>query len=341
MKKFISITAMVFLLASAALAEEKKEDTMKKEEPIGLSFNLDYYSTYLWRGTKFFDGDGAFIPRVAWDVMGTGLVLSVAGEIAASWVFNGFSKKPGKYAYRFDSSGVPYRKQLNFNHLAYATQSLDVGVDYSYTFNDAVTIGVGIWYWWYFNSRHAREYARPQVDGLNRVSYVDISFLTTTLTIGLPIVPYINPTVSLTHDYYTGLKRGGDYYVQLGISHPVELTKEVALTPGLTAGYYYQTTAKYTHYNVMWDPAAGALDTTPGFENSGQTRTITWGGIKQTRTPLKKGFSDITPSLTLAFAKGPLSLSGGFYWSIIPAKTWYNGAEVHRLYAKVGISCAI
>ena len=36
---------------------------------------------------------------------GTGLVLSVAGEISSSWVFNGFSKKPGKYDYRIDSSG--------------------------------------------------------------------------------------------------------------------------------------------------------------------------------------------------------------------------------------------
>ncbi len=341
MKKLISSIAIAAFLTGAVYAQDKKDDAERKGDPIGLSFGLDYYSTYLWRGTKFFNGDGAFIPKVSWNVMGTGLVLSVAGEISSSWVFNGFKKKPGKYEYRFDSSGTPMRKQLNFNHLAYATQSLDFGVDYSYTIKDAVTIGASFWYWWYFNSRNAREYARPQVDGLNTVSYVDISFFTTTLSIGLPIVPYINPTVSLTHDYYTGLKRGGDYYVTMGISHPFELTKEVVLTPGITAGYYYNNTAKLTRYNIMWDPAGGAPDTTAGFAYSGQTRTITYGGVKQVRTPLKKGFSDITPSLALTFTRGPISLNGGFFWCIVPSKTWYNGAEVHRLYAKVGVSCAL
>lgn len=341
MKKYISMIIMVFFIAGAALAQDNKEDGEKKSTSIGLSFGLDYYSTYLWRGTKFFNGDGAFVPKVAWNIMGTNLVLSVAGEVSSSWVFNGFAKKPGKYEYRYDSSGNPVRRQLNFNHVAYATQSLDFGLDYSYTIKEAVTIGAGVWYWWYYNSRHAREYARPQVDGLNTVSFVDISFLTTTFTLGLPIVPYINPTVSLTHDYYTGLKRGGDYYVTMGISHPFELTKEVVLTPGITAGYYYNNTAKLTRYNLMVDPSTATLNTTASFVYSGQTRTITYGGVKQTKTPLKKGFSDLTPSLILTYTKGPVSLNGGFFWCIVPAKTWYNGAEVHRLYAKVGVSFAI
>ena len=108
---------MIAILSGAAVAQEKKDGSEKKAEPIGLSFGIDYYSNYLWRGTKFFNGDGAFIPKVAWNVLGSGLVLSVAGEISSSWVFNGFSKKPGKYDYRFDSSGgIPLPEQLNFNH---------------------------------------------------------------------------------------------------------------------------------------------------------------------------------------------------------------------------------
>jgi hypothetical protein len=341
MKRLLSIITIMLLAIAAFAAEEKKADPGKKTEPIGLSFSMDYYSAYLWRGTKFFSGDGAFIPKVAWSAFGSGLVLSVAGEVSSSWVFNGFSKKPGKYDYRVDSSGGITRKQLNFNHAAYATQSLDFGADYSYTIKDAVTIGVGAWYWWYFNSRRAREYARPQVDGLNRVSYVDISFLTTSLTIGLPVVPYVNPVISLTHDYYTGLKRGGDYYVTLALGHPFELTKEVSLTPGITAGYYFSTSTNLTRYNLMWDPSAGGPDTTASLGFSGPTRTVTLGGVKQTRTPIRKGVSDITPNLVLAYARGPLTLSGGFYWCIVPAKSWYTGAEVHRLYARVGITCSI
>src|SRR5208337_2400954 len=244
----------------------------------------------------------AFYPKVSWTMFNSGLTLSVSGEIAASWVFNGWWKKPGEYDYRMDSSGNVTHKKLNFNHLAYATQSLDAGADYSYTFNNAVTLGLSAWYWWYYNSRNAREYSRPQVDGLNRVSYVDISFLPTTVSIGLPIVPFINPILSLTHDYYTGLKKAGDFYAQLGFSHPFELTKEFTATPGITASYYYSRSVHLTHYSVMWNPAANALNMmTPSVGYSGPTRTITLDGIKQVHTPVRKGISDITPNIALAY----------------------------------------
>jgi hypothetical protein len=333
MRKMMITLLFVALLFSTVFAEEKAA-VEKKSEPIGLAAGIDYYSLYLFRGTKFSSGDGAFYPKASWTVFDTGLVLSVSSEVASSWVFNGFSHKPGKYSFLVNS--MP-----SFNQIAYATQSLDFGADYSYTINNAVTLGASVWYWWYFNSRNAREYARPQVDGLNRVSYVDISFLTTAASIGLPIVPFVNPALTLIHDYYTGLERGGDYYVQLGLSHPFELTKEAAITLGGTASYYYSTTAKLTRYNLVWDASPGAPDTTESVSYSGQTRTITWGGIKQMRTPLKKGFSDITPYLSVTIAKGSLSLNGGFYWCIVPSKTWYNGAEVHRFYAKVGAAYAI
>jgi hypothetical protein len=338
MKKFIIALLIASSITGTAVAQPK-EDAAKKNEPVGLSTSLDYYSNYLFRGTKFFNGDGAFYPKVAWNIFNSGLILSVSAEIASSWVFNGFDNKPGKYV--LDSSLNFVRKNLKFNHAAYATQSLDVGADYSYTIRDAVTLGASVWYWWYFNSRYAREYSRPQIDGLNRVSYVDISFLTTGFSIGLPIVPLINPTVSLTHDYYTGLKRGGDYYLQLGISHGFEMIKEFVLTPGITASYYYSTTANLTRYNLVWSADANDLDTTFSRSYSGATRTITIGGVKQIRTPLKKGFSDITPYLSATFTKGPLSISSGFYWCIVPAKSWYNGGEIHRLYGKLSVAYAI
>ena len=348
MKRLI-LTALISAISIAALvAEEKKDGQGNGKDPVDLSVSLEYYSNYLWRGTRFFNGDGAFVPKVAWSVFNSGLILSVSGEIAASWVFNGFSQKPGRYDYSVDSSGNFVRKKLRFNSLAYATHSMDFGADYSYNIKDVVTIGAGVWYWWYFNSRHAREYARPIVEytvpkavGLSQVSFVDISFLSTTLTIGLPVVPWVNPTVSLTHDYYTGLKRGGDYYVQLGINHLFDVTKEVIITPAISAGYYYSTTSRLTRYSTLWDVSASGFDTTPSLSFSGQTRVITLGGVKQTRTPLKKGFSDITTSLVLAFTKGHFTLSGGFYWCFVPSKTWYNAAEIHRLYARVGATCAI
>src|SRR4030042_899890 len=247
MKIFFIPAAALILIAGPGVAQEKEREAGESEKKhAGVSIGIDYYSTYLWRGTKFFNGDGAFYPKVSWSVFDTGLSLSVASEIAASWVFNGFSGKPGRYSLMFDSSGNLVRKSLHFNSLAYAPQSRDFGADYSYTIRDAVTIGAGVWYWWYFNSRYAREYARSQVDGLNRVSYVDISFVTMTCILGLPVVPYINPVISVTYDYYTGLKRGGDYYAQIGLSHPFELIKEGALTIGFTAGYYLSKSVQLT-----------------------------------------------------------------------------------------------
>lgn len=341
MKKLMITIAMLAFLSGAVMAQEKKEDPEKKSDPIGLSFGTDYYSNYLWRGTKFFDGDGAFIPKLAWNAFNSGLVFTAAMELSSSWVLNGFSEKPGKYDYSIDSSGKLVRESDKYNKFAYATQSLDFGVDYSYTFNDAVTVGAGVWYWWYFNSRHASEYAHPRIDGLGMKSHVDISFVTTTVFIGLPIVPFVNPILSVTHDYYTALRKGGDYYVQMGLNHPFELTKEVALMPALTVGYYYNKTAESTRYTLMVDPETMDLDRTASISYSGGTRTVTLGGIKKERTPVKKGFSDITPSLSLTFTKGPVSLNGGFYWCYVPARTWQNNAEVHRFYAKLGASCSL
>ncbi len=339
MKKGL-IALLVFLfVAGAALAQEKEEQ--KKNDPVGVSVGIDYYSLYLWRGIKCFSGDGAFVPKASWTVFNSGLTLSVMGEVSSSWVFNGWWKKPGKYDYRVDGAGNIVRKNLNFNHAAYAAQTFDFGADYSYTIKDAVTIGASIWYWWFYNSGHAREFALPRVDGLNLVSNVDVSYMTTSVSIGLPIVPYVNPLIIVTHDYYTLLKKGGDFYVQLGLNHPFELTKEVSLTPGIMIGYYYNRSGEITRYNLMWDAGSGALDTTPSLSYSGQTRTITMAGVKQIHIPKRKGFSDITPSIALSYTKGIISLRGGFYWCIVPSKTWYNGAEIHRIYANVGISCSI
>jgi hypothetical protein len=343
MSKKIFIMIMILFCAGSVLAEQTKEELAKKGEPVGLAASLDYYSNYLWRGTEFFSGDGAFVPKLSWTVFSTGLTLSVAGEVAASWVFNGWWEKPGKYDYRIDSSGNITRKNLNFNHVAYATQSLDVGADYSYTIGNSVTIGLSAWYWWYYNSRYSREYALPQVDGLNLVSHRDpLSFLTTTVSIGLPVVPYVNPTLSLTHDYYTAIRKAGDLYAQVGLSHPFELIKEVTVTPGITASYYYSRSVKIAHYNIMMDPTTGALDIgSPTLSYSGPVRTITMNGIKQVRIPVRKGISDLTPNIVVTYTRGPVSLRGGFYWCIVPAKSWYNGGQIHRLYANIGVTYAI
>jgi len=341
MKKEIIAILIVPFLVGIVTAQEKKEEKEVIEriiEPGILAVSLDYYSNYLFRGTEFFNGDGCFYPKASWTMFNTSLLLSVSSEIAASF---GWPKKPDEYLYGINSFGKITRKNLNFNHIAYATQSLDVGMDYSYAFKNAVTLGASAWYWWYYNSRHAREYARPQVDGLNMVSYVDISFLTTAVSIKLPIIPFINPTLSLTQDYYTGLRKGGDFYAQFGLSHPFKFIEEIIVTPRIMAGYYYNHTGRLTHYSLVWNPSAGTLSTTQSLAYSGPTRTITWGGIKQVHTPVRKGISDMTPNIVLTYTIKAVSLQGGFYWCIVPAKSWYTGGQIHRLYANLGATYSL
>ena len=322
MKKIVFIALALFILTGIAYTQE--ETKIAKSYNTGLSISFDYYSMYIWRGTKFFAGDGAFCPAISWEIFGSGVSLSVAAEISQSYLFNGFQPKPTKFYY--DAGGVPYIKRLKINNAAYASHSVDFGLDFSRTIKEAVTIGASVWYWMYFNSPKATELAKLQVSyGPNMYSKVDISFITASLSIGLDIVPYINPVISVTYDHYTALAKTGDIYAMLALSHDFELTKEVAITLGVSAGYYYAPTLEATYYY---------------FSTTDPTDFSTYA-IERSRTPLKKGVSDVTPSVGLTFTKGGLSISAGFNWVIVPAKSWYKGDENHRYYANLGISYSI
>lgn len=327
MKKLLFALTAVMMIASSLRAQQAVEESKASaREPLGISMGVDYYSHYLWRGTRFFGDDGAFIPALSWDVMGSGLTLGMTMELSASYFFEGFQAKPKKYY--FSADGIPYRKQLKLIRAGYLNHSLDFGADYSYTIPEAVTIGISVWYYWYFNNPGARELARPVYTEANtgymfRSRPVDLSFQTTVLTLGIDAVPFINPAISIAHDWYTAEKLAGDFYVQLSIGHDFEVTKEVTVGIGTAAGYYYYRTGEATRFYISYDAATGAFSP------------------ERDRSPLIKGVSDITTRMELAFAKGPFSLNGGFFWVAVPAKSWYKGDTVHRYYAKVGASFSI
>ena len=146
-------------------AEKDKEGSKEEESGIGLNFSINYYSKYIWRGIDFYDGDGYFYPAISWEIFGSGLTITAAAEVASSWVFNGFQVKPQKYY--MDLAGTIYKKQIKMNHYAYANQGLDVGAEYSHTFENIITLGASFWYYWYYNSKHANEMAWPVVESLN------------------------------------------------------------------------------------------------------------------------------------------------------------------------------
>jgi hypothetical protein len=184
MKKITGILVAVLLLVSAsAFAQEKKS--------IGLTLGMDYYSTYLFRGMEWMNGEGAFAPYISYDIMGTGLVVSLAAELAQN---------------QTDAAAVD-------------GQSIDFGLDYSYTFADLVTLSAGAWYWLY-----------PE-------KVEDFSFLTLSASVGFEVP--LNPTVSYTHDFYFGIDEYTDFYLTASIGHEFELPKGVALGLGLSYGMYH------------------------------------------------------------------------------------------------------
>ena len=95
----------------------------EEDSTLGISVGITYWSNYYWRGTPYYSEDGAFFPTISYDVLKTGLVLSVSAELAEDWVF--------------DNKAPQAVKDLN---------ATDFGLDYSYTFADMVSLGAGAWY---------------------------------------------------------------------------------------------------------------------------------------------------------------------------------------------------
>jgi len=277
MKNFTITVILLATLAAASFAQDQQGS--QEPKPLGISVKLDYVSTYLWRGTYYFGGDGAFLPSITYDILDTGAIISFAGEFAESYFFEGNSDDQ--------------------NAVAFANQGLDFGLDYSYTFDESFTLGASFWYCWYFNS--GTSWATNEQD---------LSFLSAKGMVKIDMLP-LEPTISLYYDYYPVIDRGGDFYIQLSLGHNFILTDEVSLGVSVSTGYFYMNTAESTTYNV--------------------DGTVT-------RTPLKKGFSDITTVVTMIYKKGYMALNGGFGYVIVPSESWYKGSDIHRFYATFGAS---
>lgn len=183
MKRLVVVLTSLLLLTSAVYAQEEKKS-------IGLTVGTDYYSTYLFRGAEWMGGEGAFAPYISYDIMGTGLVISVAGELS----------------------------QNQASTTATNAQSIDFGLDYSYTFAKLVTVSAGAWYWYYIDED-------------------DWSFLTLSASVGFEV--FLKPTISYTHDLYFNGEAYEDFYLTLSIGHDFDLGKGATLGLGLSAGMYH------------------------------------------------------------------------------------------------------
>lgn len=195
LSKIFLIMALALSSVTVMFIDEAKAD----ETGLGLSFGLSYMSDYLWRGTNWYGGDGAFFPSVSYDVLGSGLTVSVSAELAEAYIFDGTKTV---------ASGTNVKD----------IQATDFGLDYSYTLGKMVTLSAGIWYFLMWDN--------------------DYSFMTFSGSVALDFLP-LTPTLTYTHDYYTNSGDGKDFYIQLGGSHSFELMKDVSLGLGAVMGYYY------------------------------------------------------------------------------------------------------
>lgn len=336
----------VLCAAAAALASAAADDSPPAASPqraaTGFSLTATYYSNYIWRGIEFYNRGGALTAFAAWSPEGTGLTITLGVELSADYLWNGFAPRPrsplgrgGRYYY---DGAAWHRKTPKINGLAFASQTLDCGLDYSYTVGKLVTVGAGLWYFWSFNSAHANETGRPRAVAavpitiagapagtVTRTNYerVDWSFLTPMLSIALPALPVLNPKLTIIYDHYPAMKRSGDWYAQLALSQDFTLSPGLILTPGASAAYYYSRTARVTYWYY-----------------DGRQEALGLPGLTRSHTPLKKGLSDLCPAVNMRFTHGMATLTAGFTWVIVPAKSWYKGGAVHRYYAQVGGSIA-
>ncbi len=121
--------AIVFLTAAVNSYAQEAGTTESKADPMGLSFGVDYMSTYLWRGGYWFNGDGAFFPSVSFEK--AGFSIGYAGEYSEdAWT--------GK-----DTDVV--NPGIEKKHAA------DFGIGYSYSVEKLVTIGASVWYYYFYN----------------------------------------------------------------------------------------------------------------------------------------------------------------------------------------------
>lgn len=205
MKKLITLTMAVMLTAASLNAQDKKAEA--EPQPIGLSFSMDYYSLYLWRGTNWFGGDGAYLPKIAYNIANTGLIVSVIGELPISAL----------------SGGMP-------NTTSFYRQGVDFGLDYSLALGKYVNLNMGLLYSLYPISTRG-------------VDAKDVSFLTA--TVGVSFNVPLKPSISYTHDFYfmDPTYRYTDFYIKVGIAHDFEIVKSTfTLTPGVSMGLFNSQT---------------------------------------------------------------------------------------------------
>ena len=192
--------------------------------------------------------------------------------------------------------------------------SINFNINYMYNLKEAVTFNLGSWYC-------RNKTLHNDVDSYNP-SYFDFYF--SARVDAFPLTPMLAVTYSYFTDndfargfdvseiYGTGSGKNGDLYVQLGISHSFELDDETYLDLDAIVGWYDK--------------------------NAYEDRLI---------TPSKSNdISDIDLSAGLTTTVDMLTFSTSFHYVIVPGTQYKylwgsTTRDIHKFYAKLGVSCSI
>ena len=184
--------------------------------------------------------------------------------------------------------------------------SLNFNINYMYHLKEAVIFNLGSWYGRYKTLQQS-SYSR-------NISYFDFYF-----SAAIDALP-LTPMLAVTYTYLTdkdyahgnsGNYKNGDFYVQLGISHSFELDDETYLDLDAVVGWYDKN----------------AFD---GRESFGRTKSA--------------DISDIDLSAGLTTTYNMLTFSSSFHYVIVPGtqyKYFVDSKDIHKFYAKFGVSCSI
>ncbi len=210
LRKVLFIAALVLSMGTSAVyAQEETEKTPAPaaSESIGVSFGIDYWSNYFWRGVDFYGANrGVFFPWVSYAVLDTGLAATVSGEYASE---------------EWGDGGTNSEKGYN---------GIDIGLDYSYSIEKLLTIGAGAWYYWFYRSDDKLDY-----NGSFSSLYASVSF---------DMLPQLTPSLTYTHDFYmdkdatTTEERFKDFYIQLSLAQDFSVAKSSTLTVNLFGSYF-------------------------------------------------------------------------------------------------------
>lgn len=219
-----------FLMSTSAQAQKLGEikdpnnpQQTEQKKPIGISFGLTYYSTYLWRGVNWFDGDGAFTPFISYDIAGSGLVFTILGELSASAVS---TQQSGR-------NSTP-------NIYSYSRQGINFSLDYSIPLGKIAVIKLNALSFIYPVSK---QYPCNLNDNQDKI---DQSGMTVTAGIFFDGIP-LKPNISYTHDLNFGNPRFRytDFYIKIGVAQDFELTKDLTFTLGAYIGLFNNPSFNY------------------------------------------------------------------------------------------------